>query len=366
MCRGILRACVVLGAALLFLIVVWPRSQADAQQRRVRVNLGPIGVVSIGGAVKTSKRVRRDRSGGAGQDSEEITQIQTALVSLGFNPGAVNGKMGSQTRAAIKELQQSLDQPATGRLTEGEQDELLNAYCKVVTPTRSATVENLLVMIGPSALGGGAALSERSASGLPVISTGMRGFCLSPRATTNQSVLSDQFCVARVHVMQEAAKAFDARAVDQPGLGRETIRRDCASMAAATQSALATLPSQDSVDLATRLTQDNTIRAGALLERAVGNATICLGVAYAEDRADLALASALMLISLGQTGYAELIGAHLALGHGVERNRSRASEWFTLAAQEVAGGVSPVVKSDKSEGACRPRILQIMSRELSN
>jgi hypothetical protein len=195
------------------------------------------------------------------------------------------------------------------------------------------------------------------------MSTGMRAFCLSPRATQNQSVLSDQFCVARVHVMQEAAKAFDTRAADQPGLGRDDIRRDCASMAPATQGALATLPSQNPVDLATRLTQDNTIRAGALLDRAVGNATICLGVAYAEDRPDLAVASALMLISLGQTGYAELIGAHLALGYGVERNRSRASEWFMLAAQEVAGGVSPVVNS---QGSCRPRILQIMAQELSN
>ncbi len=46
-----------------------------------------------------------------------VRQLQTALRARGFDPGPVDGKMGSRTRRAVEEWQKSVGAPATGRMT---------------------------------------------------------------------------------------------------------------------------------------------------------------------------------------------------------------------------------------------------------
>lgn len=46
-----------------------------------------------------------------------VRQLQTALKARGFDPGPVDGKMGSRTRRAIEEWQTSVGAPATGKIT---------------------------------------------------------------------------------------------------------------------------------------------------------------------------------------------------------------------------------------------------------
>ena len=113
-------------------------------------------------------------------------------------------------------------------------------------------------------------------------------------------------------------------------------------------------------ELAKQLTSENTVPEDGI-ELAVAHAQICLGVGYADDRPDVALAAALDLISLGETGFGELIAAHFALGAGVKRNVERAILWLELAATEVKGGVSPAADF---EAACRWRVLRQMADEL--
>lgn len=55
------------------------------------------------------------QSAGAGMPS--VRQLQAALKARGFDPGAVDGKMGSRTRRAIEEWQASVGAPATGKMT---------------------------------------------------------------------------------------------------------------------------------------------------------------------------------------------------------------------------------------------------------
>ncbi len=45
---------------------------------------------------------------------DEVREVQTKLYSFGFNPGPIDGAVGSMTRAAIAQYQQNRDQPQTG------------------------------------------------------------------------------------------------------------------------------------------------------------------------------------------------------------------------------------------------------------
>jgi peptidoglycan hydrolase-like protein with peptidoglycan-binding domain len=56
---------------------------------------------------------------------EVIRQAQRQLKALGFNPGAVDGNFGSQTKAALRAYQHAYRLPETGKLDEVTQRSLL-------------------------------------------------------------------------------------------------------------------------------------------------------------------------------------------------------------------------------------------------
>jgi len=51
---------------------------------------------------------------------EEVAKIQTALTTLGFDPGVIDGAMGRRTRTAIRGFQFEIDMKQTGRLTKAQ------------------------------------------------------------------------------------------------------------------------------------------------------------------------------------------------------------------------------------------------------
>jgi Putative peptidoglycan binding domain len=56
-----------------------------------------------------------------------VRDAQIALRDAGFDPGRIDGVMGSKTRAALREFQASQGLPQTGRLDETTQQQLLAA-----------------------------------------------------------------------------------------------------------------------------------------------------------------------------------------------------------------------------------------------
>lgn len=64
----------------------------------------PVGPAPVGPASAEPPPLRRD----------EVREVQTKLYSFGFNPGPIDGAVGSMTRAAIAQYQQNRDQPQTG------------------------------------------------------------------------------------------------------------------------------------------------------------------------------------------------------------------------------------------------------------
>jgi peptidoglycan hydrolase-like protein with peptidoglycan-binding domain len=58
-------------------------------------------------------------------DRDLVLQAQRQLKALGFNPGAVDGKLGAQTEAALREYQRAYRLAQTGLLDEATQRSLL-------------------------------------------------------------------------------------------------------------------------------------------------------------------------------------------------------------------------------------------------
>lgn len=69
----------------------------------------------------------KDRMSGTTESAsgDEIRAAQQALQDKGFNPGAIDGRMGSQTKAALKEFQQKNNLTVTGSLDAETRDRLL-------------------------------------------------------------------------------------------------------------------------------------------------------------------------------------------------------------------------------------------------
>ena len=59
------------------------------------------------------------------QDPEVIVQAQRQLKALGFNPGTIDGNVGSQTVAALREYQRAYRLPQTGGLDDATLRSLL-------------------------------------------------------------------------------------------------------------------------------------------------------------------------------------------------------------------------------------------------
>jgi murein L,D-transpeptidase YcbB/YkuD len=55
-----------------------------------------------------------------------VIKIQTALKNAGFDPGLIDGKLGSRTRRALKEFQSSNGLPSDGRVDKQTWDLLRN------------------------------------------------------------------------------------------------------------------------------------------------------------------------------------------------------------------------------------------------
>jgi TPR repeat protein len=78
-------------------------------------------------------------------------------------------------------------------------------------------------------------------------------------------------------------------------------------------------------------------------------AKICLSVGYAHDNMDVAVASALLLAGLGEAGYGELLGHHLSQGYGAAKRTDLAFDWYGMAVDAAAKGVTPVFAPGQPE-----------------
>jgi hypothetical protein len=115
--RRILMTCMVVAFAALPLVVL-------AQERSSEGYLMPEGAEPRPAVEPTPARPSVE----ATRDQGLVRDVQVALRDAGFDPGPIDGVMGPQTRAALREFQASQGLPSTGKLDARTRQQLLATH----------------------------------------------------------------------------------------------------------------------------------------------------------------------------------------------------------------------------------------------
>lgn len=126
---------VVAGTALVFLGVALSgcatgRARSGAQLQECRNQVASLQsesqskdeeIAGLREALSRNQTAFETPAGNAGvlmgvKSRPTIRQVQTALRNAGYNPGGIDGKMGRQTREAIRAFQRAYDLKADGRV----------------------------------------------------------------------------------------------------------------------------------------------------------------------------------------------------------------------------------------------------------
>ncbi|THD82288.1 peptidoglycan-binding protein [Aliigemmobacter aestuarii] len=143
--------------------------------------------------------------------------------------------------------------------------------------------------------------------------------------TDPNRALAEQFCLTRAHVMAEG----EAQARNVPGFTPQQIAEQCAAFGPVMKDHVAALSLASASEVLDGV--DNfVLQSGMAPAQLSATARICLGVGYGSDDMEVAVGSALILSSLGELAYAELLGHHLSQGFGASRRADLALEWYEL------------------------------------
>ncbi len=151
--------------------------------------------------------------------------------------------------------------------------------------------------------------------------------------------LNEQFCLARNHAMSES----NAIAATIPNMTESQIEGQCNGLAQVIAPQLQKLgtDSPDQVVSATRGVLENS---GQPMDQLTSGGKVCLGVGYRTDNAQMALASAVLLVGAGQGGYGEIVSHHMREGIGTARASAQvAGAWMQKALSALDSGGAMVL-----------------------
>jgi peptidoglycan hydrolase-like protein with peptidoglycan-binding domain len=332
---------------------------------------------------------------------EANREVQTALNHFGYQVGAADGAIGPKSRAAISQYQAMLGYPPTGQLTEYERTILVTAYHRAVAggpvvaqaaATHPMGLRGLLMIqrdemagIAPSmaaqpvapAVAGAAAgvmagatvATPEPAPQLPVLAAepapepslpsffgaggagvSLASHCNQVGLTTNANggmvtqanmvdanfALSEQFCLSRAHVMADG----EAQVRNLAGFTPAQIAEQCAAFGPVMKDHVAALSLRPAADVMKGV-ESFILSSGMAPAQLSATARICLGVGYSTDNMEVAVGSALLLTTLGEAGYSELLGHHLSQGFGASRRPDLALDWYEQAVGASGAGLVP-------------------------
>ena len=393
---------------LLASLAVGPVQPVFADSLGAGIAGGIIGGIISGAIINEGNRNRRTTTTyyapamSSAQRAQNV-EVQTALNYFGFPVGGADGVLGGQSRAQISQYQAFLGDPATGDLSDFQRTLLVNGYNRAIAGG-SATMQQaaanpmgtrgLLIayrdeMAGvnqppakalmqpapdttqtaqpvqpttqaPAAsanttmaalpnFGAGAVMTVSLASqcskiGLTTASNG--GFITVANMTDPNAALAEQFCMARTYAISQGEE-MQAKV---QGFTPDQIAQQCQGFAPAMKDYIGELgmKPRDSV-----LGDVNgfVARAGMAPVQLDATAKICLSVGYRTDNMDVALASGLLLVALGEKPYAELIGHHLSQGFGATTRPDLALAWYQMGLDALAAGQPAVFAPGQPERA---------------
>ncbi len=317
---------------------------------------------------------------------EENRQVQIALNHFGFPVGAPDGALGRRSQAAVSEYQAMLGYTPTGQLTEYERTLLVGSYHRAVAGgalTMQQASSHPMGMRGllltwrdealnppgqlasaPAAAPQAAPIQPAAAPGLPsfmgadtatvslashcndvnMTTSGNGGFVTLATFADPGQALGEQFCLARSFSITQGDDLIGRVA----GFTPQQIADQCAGFGPAMAPHVAALSTQSAIEVMTgvRTFAGTTGMAPAQL---AGTAKICLSVGYRNDDLGVAIGSALLLATLGEGAYGELLGHHLSQGIGATPRADLALEWYELGFDALAAGGTEVFAPGKPE-----------------
>jgi peptidoglycan hydrolase-like protein with peptidoglycan-binding domain len=202
------------------------------------------------------------------------------------------------------------------------------------------------------------------------VEASMASFCNKTNLVTNSSggmvtaasmtdvnvAVGEQFCLARTYVIDQGEQLSST----VQGVTLADMQAQCASFAPTMRDYVAGMVAKSPADETNDL-QAFVIKTGMNPAQLAANARICLSIGYRMDNADVALASALVLVGLGESAYGEILGHHLANGFGVPKRLDRAADWYDNTAGALDGGAQRVVAPGATE---RPTLLRTAAYQL--
>lgn len=339
---------------------------------------------------------------------QTVMRDQNALNYFGFPAGSADGRMGNNTRNAIRDYQDYMGYSATGQLSNYERQALHTAYDRVQAGG-GAAYPDVVAAEGSRGLIKAFAAEQRgeryqpfntaaqapqpqfqppqqqqlmptpapqtnqpgSVSGLPSFglapsARSMAGHCQSvdlltqanggtmrPDTITNaDQALDEQFCAARGYAMSRAQQLL----TQVEGMTDADLQNQCKGLVqtmAPMTAKVATSPAADTV-----VTQAASFAAGlgAPRDQLVNIGEICMGIGYQTDDADVVLASTMLLIGAGGQPYAETYGHHLRQGFGLSSDPALGTAWYRQGLGALDAGQAPVFLP--AQGAQRAAVIR--------
>lgn len=381
-------------AALAVSVAAMPASRATADAGDFIAGAligGVVGHAVTKNNQKKKQRVYRSRI----PSTQEGRQIQSSLNYFGFNAGRVDGQLGRQSRNAVSSYQAYMGYPATGQLSAFEQDLLVTSYNRaqaggyqttqlvaanpegtrgllktyraelagqvapqaqapvIAVAPQPAPVTQSVAVTAPTAAPAAAptlnaALPNFFESGAPEASlashcntvsllTSTNGYTTAASMTDPTAALNEQFCLARTYAIARSEELIS----QVNGFTPQQVAAQCDGFGPVLQPYVNSL-SQKPRDAVAQEVSGFVLSTGTTPQQLSGTAKICLGVGYRTDNTNVALGSALILYALGETVYGELMGHHLALGFGTQKNVAAAGTWYEAALSATDAGADAV------------------------
>jgi len=344
---------------------------------------GIIGGVIVNEANKKKQRRATTRSSYSNTQRLENREVQTSLNYFSFPAGTPDGVFGRRTRNAISTYQVYMGYPISGQLTEFQKTVLLTSYQRSimggaavaqVVSTSPDGVRGMLKQTQRDFAGGGGnttvyvavpqqqttvqPVTEAAGSAFKLPSFGaapetksMANYCNKISLITNTNggykntlnmgdplfALSEQFCLARIYAISQSEELVS----QVQGVTSTQMQQQCETLGPAFKDQVAAL-SLGSRQQVLAKTSEVIIASGMSPAQLSHTAKICLVIGYRTDNTDVALASTLILVVLGQPVYGELLGHHLVNGFGTSKRQDLAVQWYVSATDAVVAGMDPV------------------------
>lgn len=177
----------------------------------------------------------------------------------------------------------------------------------------------------PNFFGGGQ--SEQSLAShcnrVSLLTSAAGGFTTRDTMTDPSLVLNEQFCLARTYAIADGEELV----AQVQGVTPDQIAAQCQGFTPVLQPHVAALSLQPREEVM-RGVGGFVLQSGMSPDQLAATARICLSVGYKLDDMDLAIGSGLLLATLGEHAYSELMGHHLSQGYGAAPRQELSLAWY--------------------------------------